>query len=96
MKNIFNLIFTIVVILGFSTVSFARNPASGDDPNAEMSSLSEAGTFMDGTDFKAQKPVCKACQNRNNILLPQAKDNFQPGMAPSGTKDTSSEGQSNK
>lgn len=96
MKNILNLIFTIVVTVGFSTTSFARNPAAGDDPNAEMSSLSEAGTFVEGTNFKGQKPVCKACQNRNNVLLPQAKDNYQPGMAPSGTKDTPADGQSNK
>jgi hypothetical protein len=97
MKNIFNLVFAIVVTLGLSMTSFARNPAAGDDPNATMSSLPEAGTMVLGADTTAQKGVCVNCQNRNNLKLSDTKDNYQPGMAvPTGTTQPSGSGQGNK
>jgi hypothetical protein len=96
MKNISKLIFMVVVTLSFSMTSFARNPAAGNDPNAEISSLSEAGTMVLGSDFKSQKGVCVNCQNRNNLKLSDKKDNFQPGSTAKETSEKSDNGQSHK
>lgn len=92
MKNILNLIFAIVVTLGFSVNSFARNPAAGDDPN-DNKNQSSSGTWATG----AVPPTggCAKCEARP-LLLSDKKDNYQPGMAPSGTKTNSGEGQGNK
>ena len=84
------------MITGLSSTTWARSPAAGNDPNAEISSLSEAGTFVEGTNLKEQKPVCKACQNRNDVLLSDKKDNFQPGMTLPGTTDAPANGKSRK
>lgn len=92
MKNISKLIFAITVVLSVSTISFARNAAPGDDPN-DKKDQSSSGTWVTG----AVPPTggCAKCEERK-LLLSDKKDNFQPGMAPSGTKDTSGDGQSNK
>ena len=96
MKNILNLIFTLLMISGLASTTWARNPAAGNDPNAEMSNLSEAGTLVEGTNFKEQKPVCKACQNRNGVLLSGEKDIFRPGMNLPGSTDVPANGKSRK
>ncbi len=98
MKNIFNLILALGVTLGVSISSFAqRYPAAGDDPNASMSSLPEAGTMVLGADTTAQKSVCVNCQNRNNLRLPENKDNYQPGSTtPAKSSEPQGEGQGRK
>jgi len=92
MKNIFNLIFVIFVILGFSTISAARNSAPGEDPNNNKNQ-SSSGTWATG----AVPPTggCAKCEERK-LLLSDKKDNYQPGSAPKGTTETAADGQSNK
>ncbi len=97
MKYILNLFFAVSV-LAFSTTTLAeRTAAAGNDPNAEISSLSEAGTFMDGTDFKNQKKVCKSCQNLNGTLLSDTKGNAgKISGSTSGASGTTTSGQGHK
>mgnify|MGYP007071127173 CR=1 FL=1 len=98
MKTILNFIFVIAVVLGFSISSFARNPATGDDPNAAIqSAVPEAGTMVLGSDPTARKNVCVKCQERNNLLLTDKKDNYQPGITPTtSTPDKSTTGKGYK
>ena len=94
MKNILNLIFAIVVMMGFSLTSFARNVAAGEDPNDRKysSEVTEAGTLRVGSMVRgAQVGSCPACGeldvkiNDNTNLTTNPESNNNSGTGPSNS-----------